>query len=325
MSWRRQGTACGSGAGRGTLGARMSEPALESPPQQEVAPVAAVSVASCPSCGEPSRGRFCSQCGQSHADVRVPVGKWLRDYIEDTFHLDSRLSRSLWHLVTRPGALTQAYVEGRRSAYVRPFRLYLMASFLYLLALTFFPPRDMVQFQAAGQTQELKLSVGQAQAGVSVSEQADTSASPPRERSVLLQKLLKFTARGPGAAQDKAIHLIITTLPKAMFVLVPVFALLLTLLYRGSGRFYAEHFLFALHFHAFSFLTLALALLVLRGSVRPLGPIVIMSYLFLALRRVYGQPRVRTLLKAGVLWGSYGFLLLMAIAGGLLATVYFTE
>ena len=38
---------------------------------------------------------------------------------------------------------------------------------------------------------------------------------------------------------------------------VPVFALLLHVLYRKSGRFYAEHFLFALHFHAFAFLALA--------------------------------------------------------------------
>jgi hypothetical protein len=248
--------------------------------------------------------------------VRVPFGKWLRDYIEDTFHLDSRLARSLWHLVARPGSLTQAYVEGQRSSYVRPFRLYLTASFLYLLALTFFPPNDAVRFQVAAQTEEVK---------VAVDTEAGTPAPPPPERSVLLQKMLKFSAQGPEAAQAKAIHLIVTTLPKAMFVFVPVFALLLKLLYRRSGRFYAEHFLFTLHFHAFSFLTLALSLVVLRGSVRPLAQVILLSYLFLALRRVYGQSRVRTFLKAGFLWASYGVLLLIAVAGGLLATVYFTE
>jgi hypothetical protein len=241
------------------------------------------------------------------------VGKWLRDYIEDTFHLDSRLTRSLWHLVARPGSLTQAYIEGQRSAYVRPFRLYLTASFLYLLALTFFPPNDAVRFQVVEQAEQVK-QVDEA-----------TPASPPPERSLLLQKMLKFSAKGPGAAQAKAIQLIITTLPKAMFVFVPVFALLLKLLYRRSGRFYAEHFLFALHFHAFSFLALGLSLVVLSGSVRPLAQVIILSYLFLALRRVYGQSRVRTVLKAGFLWATYGVLLLMAVAGGLLATVYFTE
>lgn len=257
--------------------------------------------------------------------MRVPVGKWLRDYIEDTFHLDSRLARSLWHLVARPGSLTQAYVEGQRSAYVRPFRLYLTASFLYLLALTFFPPNDIVRFQPAGQTEEMKLSVGMATAAVTVTESTAPPASAPPERSALWHKMQKFSAQGPGAAQAQAIHLIVTTLPKAMFVFVPVFALLLKLLYRRSGRFYAEHFLFALHFHAFSFLTLGLSLVVLRGSVRPLQQIIILGYLFLALRRVYGQPRVRTFLKAGFLWFTYGVLLLIAVAGGLLATVYFAE
>jgi hypothetical protein len=42
-----------------------------------------------------------------------------------------------------------------------------------------------------------------------------------------------------------------------MFLLLPAFALLLAVLFRG--RFYSEHFLFSVHLHAFAFLVLAMS------------------------------------------------------------------
>lgn len=97
--------------------------------------------------------------------------------------------------------------------------------------------------------------------------------------------------------------------PAALFVLLPLMALVLKALYPLSKRYYAEHLLFIVHFHAFFFLILTLEILVSRlakfvdtsGSVADLAVIAVSIYipiyLYKALRRVYEQGRIITLLK----------------------------
>ncbi|MGX5819850.1 DUF3667 domain-containing protein [Chitinophaga lutea] len=50
--------------------------------------------------------------------------------------------------------------------------------------------------------------------------------------------------------KEKLVH----TYPKLMFLLLPFFALLLKVLYRRKGLFYAEHGIFTIHLHTFVFL-----------------------------------------------------------------------
>jgi hypothetical protein len=97
---------------------------------------------------------------------------------------------------------------------------------------------------------------------------------------------------------------VITNLPRLFFLLLPAFALLLSLFDR-QGWHYLDHLVFALHYHAFVFLNLT-ALFVLG---RPWVPSVVaqvlglllwiglFAYLPLALRRVYGGSWSRTLSK----------------------------
>lgn len=88
--------------------------------------------------------------------------------------------------------------------------------------------------------------------------------------------------------------------PYAIFALMPVFALLLKLLYLGTGRRYGEHFLFALHTNAFAYLTLGLWKLI-PSSWPYIGGLLgfwLVAYLPVAMRRVYGGSRLMT----GVRW-----------------------
>jgi hypothetical protein len=89
--------------------------------------------------------------------------------------------------------------------------------------------------------------------------------------------------------------------PIGLIVLLPVIAFVLMILYPLSRRYYVEHLLLLIHYHAFIFLALTLVILINR-LVAALGlaptPVVffnigiaiyIFVYLFRALRRVYGQ------------------------------------
>ncbi len=106
-------------------------------------------------------------------------------------------------------------------------------------------------------------------------------------------------------------------LPLALIVLLPIMAFVLKVLYPLSRRYYVEHLLFFVHFHAFAFLILTLQILLSRvNSMLPvpeaIGILVIVAasfyvpvYLFIAMRRVYGQGRLITAAKYAVLTLAY--------------------
>ena len=110
---------------------------------------------------------------------------------------------------------------------------------------------------------------------------------------------------------------LIDNIPVALIVLLPLMAFVLKALYPLSRRYYVEHLLFFVHFHAFFFLVLILQILVARMSAflpipEAIGVLVIIAasfyvpvYLFMSMRRVYGQGRLVTSLKYVILTVSY--------------------
>lgn len=63
---------------------------------------------------------------------------------------------------------------------------------------------------------------------------------------------------GHSAVKERLVGQIFATLPGAMFFMLPVFALLLKVVYLFNRRLYVEHLIVAIHSHAFLFLSLLL-------------------------------------------------------------------
>lgn len=114
-------------------------------------------------------------------------------------------------------------------------------------------------------------------------------------------------------------------IPAALIILLPVMAFVLKALYPLSRRYYVEHLLFFVHFHAFFFLILTLQIVFARlanliNLPEAISVLTIIAaalyipvYLFMSMRRVYGQGRLITFLKYVVLTVSYiaGFAMTM--------------
>lgn len=121
---------------------------------------------------------------------------------------------------------------------------------------------------------------------------------------------------------------LLDNVPVALFVLLPLMALVLKMLFPLSKRYYAEHLLFVLHFHAFFFLILTIQVVVSRLATRLPIPeaaanltILLLSlyiplYLYKAMRRVYEQGLLITLLKYVLLVFAYvlGFAFILLTA-----------
>lgn len=127
-------------------------------------------------------------------------------------------------------------------------------------------------------------------------------------------------------------RVLLGSVPTALFVLMPVFALLLKLFYIGKRRLYLEHLVVALYSHAFLLLAL-LTVFVLVGLERlvpaaargvldwvEIGVWIWMPiYLLLMQKRVYGQGWVVTLLKYFTLGTAYMMLVVFAAVIAFLA------
>jgi hypothetical protein len=110
-------------------------------------------------------------------------------------------------------------------------------------------------------------------------------------------------------------------LPLLMFLYMPVFALFLRVLHAARGRLYLEHLMFALHYHAFAFLTQGLGILLAwpvlaLGAPLPLVSVISVAahsanaaWLVLGLKRVYGYGWPGTVLRFLLLSAAYGALL----------------
>jgi hypothetical protein len=120
--------------------------------------------------------------------------------------------------------------------------------------------------------------------------------------------------------------------PKMMFLFLPLIAAVLSVLYLRSGRYYVEHLLFVVHFHAFFFLAGIVALLLdLLARQLPasavgaadvaealLGTVLVFYvpwYLLKAMRRVYAQSWWKTLPKFTILGLAYFVSLAFTIVG----------
>ena len=133
----------------------------------------------------------------------------------------------------------------------------------------------------------------------------------------------KKMERDQGETFGKAM---LDNLPAMMFIFLPLLALALKVLYLGSGRYYVEHLLFTVHYHAFFFLIVTLTIIVhssqdllhlpdwLVGIYTAVVVFYIQPvYLYKALRRVYQHGHIGTFIR----W----FLLSVAYVAAMLTTM----
>ena len=126
----------------------------------------------------------------------------------------------------------------------------------------------------------------------------------------LTKERLEATCKRIGADDGKTLgNLVLDNIPIALIVLLPFIALVLKGLYPLSRRYFVEHLLFFIHFHAFFFLLLTLQILFSRlaGLVHlpeAISILIVVAasfyipvYLYKAMRLVYGQGHFLTSVK----------------------------
>jgi hypothetical protein len=215
----------------------------------------------CPNCGTPLAGRYCANCGQKKTPISPTLAYFVHDLTHELLHVDGKIFRSIWLLLARPGFLTREYFLGRRASYISPIRLYLIFSIAFFAAAAL-PGRPPVF------------------------EPTDEAEVGPIGAFLGLETM---SAAEANEVINRARH---DWVPRVMFVLVPLAALLVQVVNRG--RTYPQHLYFALHVHAAIFALLALTTLVEWLIGRTSGLLVLAQdvtlavYTVVAFREAYG-------------------------------------
>jgi hypothetical protein len=275
----------------------------------------------CLNCGAPLAGPYCHQCGQEAGGHLVSFKTLVAEATNEIFSFDSRFFRSLRPLLFRPGFLTREYMAGRRARYIPPFRFYLIVSVVFFAALALNHSR-IVQVGVDETAAPDSMGVHSVPGSVVPGQTAppDSSARQAAIDSLATTSGFPTNLLAKAASdEDRLNRDVRKTLPRLMFVLIPLFALVLKGLYARSGRLYMEHFVFALHLHTFAFLLFAVGMLVgLVAGTRAgdvfegVAMLLVAVYLFKAMRRVYAQTVPKTLLKLVGL--GFGYLLIFGAA-----------
>jgi Protein of unknown function (DUF3667) len=135
-----------------------------------------------------------------------------------------------------------------------------------------------------------------------------------RGRMAAIQK------KHPEGAQRYITESLLKLFPNAMFLLLPVFAFFLKVLYLRHQTLYSEHFIFSLHVHSFSFLLFAPTVIFDASGLRTLASLFFVGYTLLAMKRVFGQGWFKTILKTSMLFGTYAMLLTVIVLAVVIGT-----
>lgn len=312
----------------------------------------------CRNCGAPAPSAFCPSCGQE-TDTRLPtVRQFMHDATGRMISFDSRLWRTLFALLARPGFLTREYFDGRRRRYVRPTRLFLATSLILFAVLRLttgaipFNERTIVVDEPDKASRPAIVTRSD---GVPANRETAAAGRAPsvdiangEEIAITIDKDLNFVVKGshnpledqlrgrldrfnrlPRAEKGEQIAAgMLRYGPYAMFVLLPAFAWLQQISYLGRGqrypgrpRKYVEHLVYAAHTHTFLFLAAVLALLAPWAWLHWLLAAWVVYYVVRAKHTIYRGSRWGALLRGLFVLVVYAILVVFAILGLIFAAI----
>ena len=304
----------------------------------------------CENCGTALSGRYCSQCGQAAVDYHRSFGSLLADAADAFFNFDERFLKTFGLLLFKPWRLTIEFIEGKRARHVHPLRVYLIASVTFFLVINLLSRNTHLEGKSKGDHAAIIFD----QESSSPTPGASPSPIPglpedlispvpvpevsPKPKEIFdeiekethpkgVGKWLEERAKdklGPtGDRGDLFLKALIQNLAPMVLCCIPLFALVLKILYMFKRRYYIEHLVFALHTHAFVFLStvviIGIGFLLAWKAPPAFTPLVcvllglsVLIQLQIAIRKVYRQNWFATVFK--FILGSMIYFVLLCIA-----------
>jgi len=273
----------------------------------------------CDNCGLQANYQYCANCGQRHQTRVVSLWQLFKDLLGGLFNWDARVWRTLLPLLSKPGFLTAEYLSGKRAHYTPPLRLYLVLSIIFFFVSGYLTSGDKVMIDnnvfkvstAESEDQSVKIEPDNQDMTVNVPGFMDQEAWEIRLEA-FAEELNTFDGK------QRFLEELFSQAPVLMLVLLPLMALVSWLLHLFSKRYFVEHLLMLVHFHAFVFCFSLMALMLskllsmtdldsLAAWLKIYVMFLIVYYFYKMLRSTLPQSRVAALSRVS----AYGFFYMM--------------
>ena len=222
---------------------------------------------------------------------------------------NATVGETLKALLFEPGFLTEEVLAGRRARWLAPLWMFLIVSVSYFVA-------------AAGVTRFAGPPVEQAalKDRVEITPDARAALEKAGAKALLGEDRFNRITSDIGAVGVQIGTVLAEVFARLMFALLPVFAFLTWLAWRGDGKTYLTHLYFALHVHAAWFAALLASKVVeLSGStfleiIVGLGALIYSTwYVMVALKRVLGGSNMQLAVRSTLVGVVYGLLSLVGV------------
>jgi hypothetical protein len=266
----------------------------------------------CLNCGAPLTGLYCSKCGQKVPHGDLTLGELFHELTHELSHWDGKIPQTLKAMFFRPGLLTQDFLAGRRARWLPPLRLYLVITFVYFVSqplverITHRAAKQLAQVTATDSTGRPTAVTPQVRRQIRNSSFGRLFGEARLERAVLNAPRLNGIIQG--------------AFPKAMFILLPIFALLTRIAWPKLR--YPAHLYPALHLHSawFGAFTVTTLATIFSPSLNVDGVIQLAAFVYcvwygvVALHRIFGESWGKTIVKiVGIGAGYLGAFLVVSL------------
>ncbi|MBU7569210.1 MAG: DUF3667 domain-containing protein, partial [Flavobacterium sp.] len=251
----------------------------------------------CLNCNYVVENKFCPNCGQENTETRQSFHYLFTHFIEDLTHYDGSFWKTIKGLLFKPGYLTKTYLEGKRKKFVPPVKLYIFISFVTFFLPTLLPGPSLIKFNEKkdAEKQEVKTTKeevnkesekGLKEMNDEVEEELSGIDLPNRPRiknltqldsiqknSQKAEKLSDFEysatkkiikilkSKNRAELWNKAMESFVHTLPKVLFLYMPIFAFFLWLMHDKKKWYYFDSGVFTLHYFSFLLLVITIGML----------------------------------------------------------------
>ena len=293
----------------------------------------------CPNCEEPLKGEnFCPNCGQKNDIRKLTFWHFLTESVSHFLAFDGKFFNTLRKLATKPGQVPLDYINGQRTTYMNPLRIYFLSSLLLLFLSQIQSNRSKERIKEVLANEQLSESARDsivtteldAEPGLPFNLIIDSTA----ESEVLnkLDEMTNYSKEHPNSSAsaalkdlqeentlmnrflyhqaDKISHFELDEFNRyfrskifwVLFFFLPIIALLLKLLYFRSSFYYTDHLFFAFYNQSVFFLLLSISSALGDDSRFTLiASIGFLIYLLISMKRFYAQGFGKTILKFSLL------------------------
>lgn len=174
--------------------------------------------------------------------VDLSLKTFVKNFVKEVFHLDSRILRTLSTLIAKPGQLTIDSFNNSDSKFIKPLKLYFLINFIFFLVTPILNTNNLQIFNFTMQS---------------------ISSGNQKYQEIINKQIDKLNVSNEIYEERFNAHIKYNQ-PALVFLIIPFFALVLKILDFRKKRYFTEHLIFSIHFVSFFLLFLIIFNLIIR-------------------------------------------------------------